>query len=105
MLRGDASTNRRLLALGLTLAVGAACAGLVALGNPGNMGVCGACFLRDAAGALKLHTNPAAIFRPELVGVVLGATLFTLAARKPLGRSGSFAVARFVLGVFMAIGA
>jgi uncharacterized protein len=105
MLRGEATTGRRALGLFLTLAVGVLAAALVALGNPGNMGICGACFLRDAAGALKLHAAPPAIFRPELAGVVLGALVFSLAARKPVGRSGSFAVARFLLGVFMGIGA
>ncbi len=38
---------------------------LIKLGNPGNMGVCVACFTRDIAGALKLH-NPR---RPELTTV------------------------------------
>lgn len=105
MLRGDATTGRRALGLVLTLAVGALAAALVALGNPGNMGICGACFLRDAAGALKLHAAPPAYARPELAGIVLGAFVYVLAARKPIGRSGSFAVARFLLGVFMGIGA
>jgi len=31
---------------------------LMIKGNPGNMGFCIACFLRDIAGALKLHTAP-----------------------------------------------
>ena len=54
---------------GLLLAapVGVAAAVLVALGNPGNMGSCGACFVRDDARALGLHKGPA-IFRPEHPG-------------------------------------
>lgn len=105
MLRGDSSTGRRLTGIAIVLGVGGIAAWLVALGNPGNMGVCGACFLRDAAGALKLHAAKAAIFRPELAGVVLGAFVWSLVARKPIGRSGSYAVARFLLGVWMGIAA
>lgn len=37
------------------LVVGAAAVLLTALGNPGNMGFCIACFLRDTSGALGLH--------------------------------------------------
>lgn len=50
-------------------------------GNPGNMGFCAACFLRDTAGALGLHrATPLQYLRPELIGLVLGAlcTLRTL---------------------------
>ena len=43
-------------------------------GNPGNMGFCAACFLRDTAGALGLHrAAPLQYIRPELIGLVLGA--------------------------------
>lgn len=35
--------------------VGIAALVLTAFGNPANMGFCIACFLRDIAGALKLH--------------------------------------------------
>ena len=36
--------------------IGLAALALTALGNPGNMGFCIACFIRDTAGALKLHS-------------------------------------------------
>ena len=36
--------------------VGIAALVLTAFGNPANMGFCIACFLRDIAGALKLHS-------------------------------------------------
>ena len=54
--------------------VGLAAVALVKFGNPGNMGFCIACFLRDIAGALKLH-NAAVVqyIRPEVIGLVLGA--------------------------------
>ncbi|KYK88070.1 ribosomal protein L11 methyltransferase [Aggregatibacter actinomycetemcomitans serotype f str. SC29R] len=53
-------------------------------GNPGNMGFCAACFLRDTAGALGLHrTTPLQYLRPELIGLVLGA--FSMALCFSLG--------------------
>jgi YedE family putative selenium metabolism protein len=86
------------------LAVGAGAAWLVSAGNPGNMGVCGACFLRDLAGALKLHAGPA-ILRPEVAGVVLGALGATALRGRFVARSGSHAAARFLLGVLMSFAA
>ena len=42
-------------------------------GNPGNMGVCVACFERDIAGALGLHrADVVQYIRPEIIGFVLG---------------------------------
>lgn len=84
--------------------VGVLAGALVALGNPGHMGLCGACFLRDVAGALRLHAGPA-LLRPEVPGLMLGALLWSLRARRHVGRSGSHAVVRFVLCVVMGIGA
>ncbi|HBT95808.1 MAG TPA: YedE-related selenium metabolism membrane protein, partial [Coriobacteriia bacterium] len=47
---------------------------LVFLGNPANMGVCIACFLRDSAGALGLHSAaPVQYLRPEIIGIIGGA--------------------------------
>jgi YedE family putative selenium metabolism protein len=103
MLRGTQSVPTRLVAVGLVMLLGALAALLVALGNPGNMGLCGACFVRDLAGALRLHQGPA-ILRPEVPGIALGALLWALASRRHVGRSGSLAVARFLLCVAMAIG-
>ena len=49
-------------------------------GNPANMAICVACFIRDAAGALKLHTAaPVQYFRPEIVGFVCGSVLISIA--------------------------
>ncbi len=79
---------------------------LVFLGNPGNMGLCGACFLRDTAGALGLfQPEGPRIFRPELEGLVLGAFLLRLGQRRTEGRSGAHAAVRFFLGMWMGIGA
>ena len=42
-------------------------------GNPANMAICVACFIRDAAGALNLHTAaPVQYFSTEIVGFVCG---------------------------------
>jgi YedE family putative selenium metabolism protein len=101
VLRGDGPVLPGLL---LAAAVGAACAALVALGNPGNMGLCGACFLRDVAGALRMIEKPR-VFRPEVAGVMLGALAHVLARRRFAARSGSFAATRFLFGLFMGIGA
>lgn len=107
MLRSpDSSKGRKTLAVLLVALVGAAAAGLVALGNPGNMGICGACFLRDWAGALGLLAGKGpACFRPELTGLILGAFLWRFLGGTFQARSGSHAVSRFVLGLFMGIGA
>ena len=104
MLRGDASKNQLTVALGLTAAVGTGAAALVLLGNPGNMGICGACFLRDTAGALGLFDGKPRIFRPEVVAVILGALLLAVARGRFEARSGSHAATRFTMGLLMAFG-
>ncbi len=92
------------VALGLCAAVGVAAALLVAAGNPGNMGICGACFLRDLSGALGLIEKPR-VFRPEAAGIVLGAFGWVLLRGRLSARSGSHAAARFLLGAAMGLGA
>jgi uncharacterized protein len=79
---------------------------LVTLGNPGNMGICVACFSRDIAGALGLHrAAPAQYIRPEIIGLVLGSLAAALAYREFRPRTGSAPLVRFLLGVFAVIGA
>ena len=79
---------------------------LVYLGNPKNMGFCIACFIRDIAGSLGMH-NAAVVqyMRPEVIGLVLGAFIMSLVGKefKPTGGSSPFT--RFVLGVFVTVGA
>jgi YedE family putative selenium metabolism protein len=76
------------------------------LGNPGNMGVCVACFERDIAGALGLHrASVVQYIRPEIIGFVLGATIAALLFKEFKARTGSAPIARFVLGMFAMIGA
>lgn len=105
MLRTE-NTRRRTVVVGVALCavVGVLAAILVRAGNPGNMGICGACFLRDLGGALGLFSAKGPkIFRPEILGVMLGAFLLNVARRRFVARSGSFAVSRFALGVVMGI--
>jgi len=104
VLRNEASGRRRFAGILLVGVLGAIAALLVALGNPGNMGLCGVCFLRDLAGALRLHTGPS-IFRPEVLGIALGALAWSAMLRRHVGRSGSHAVARFLLGLAMGLAA
>ncbi len=76
------------------------------LGNPGNMGVCVACFERDIAGALGLHRAAVVQYmRPEIIGFVIGALIAAYAFGEFRPRVGSAPIARFVLGVFAMIGA
>lgn len=79
---------------------------LVKLGNPGNMGVCVACFSRDIAGALGLHrASVVQYIRPEIIGFVLGSLVAALAFREFKPRTGSSPLVRFVLGMLAVIGA
>ena len=90
------------------LVIGAAAVTLTALGNPGNMGFCIACFLRDTSGAL----GPAQCRRGRPVYPsgdrrhrARAALIAAVAAKEFKGRGGSSPVLRFVLGVFVMIGA
>ena len=75
-------------------------------GNPANMAICVACFIRDAAGALKLHTAaPVQYFRPEIVGFVCGSFLISVATKEYRATAGSAPMVRFLLGAVMMIGA
>lgn len=99
--------------------VGLAALVLQKLGNPGNMGFCIACFERDIAGALGLHTAGAkvtedgvsiltgnlAYFRPEIIGIVLGSMIMAICTKEFKGRGGSSPVLRFLLGAGVMIGA
>lgn len=79
---------------------------LVKWGNPGNMGYCAACFLRDVAGALGLHKVATVQYlRPEIPGFILGAFIIASFKSEFRARGGSAPVIRFVLGALMMIGA
>ena len=78
---------------------------LMMCGNPGNMGFCIACFLRDIAGSLGLQQSPNQYLRPEIIGIILGAFLTTLATKKWKPQGASAPVTRFLLGMCVMIGA
>ena len=87
-------------------AVGIAALLLTAFGNPKNMGFCIACFIRDIAGSVKLHSAaPVQYFRPEIPALVLGAMIAALISGEWKARAGSAPATRFVIGAFVMIGA
>ena len=70
--------------------VGVLAALLAFFGNPANMAICVACFIRDTAGALSLHSAaPVQYFRPEIVGFVVGAFLISLITKEYKATAGS----------------
>lgn len=88
------------------LAIGIAAVALTAFGNPANMGFCIACFLRDIAGATKLHTAAVVQYvRPEIIGLVLGSTIMAVFKHEFQPRAGSSPATRFIIGAFVMIGA
>ncbi|MGD9116095.1 MAG: YedE family putative selenium transporter [Dehalococcoidia bacterium] len=75
-------------------------------GNPPNMGICVACFLRDISGALDLHqASVVQYLRPEIMGFTLGAFITAFAFREWRPRGGASPIIRFVLAAFVMIGA
>ncbi len=79
---------------------------LVRLGNPGNMGIGVACFIRDIAGALGLHrTAIGQYIRPEIIGMVLGSLVAALFSHEFKPRAGSGPLLRFFLGALAMTGA
>ncbi len=86
--------------------IGILAALLQKLGNPGNMGICVACFERDIAGALGLHrAGVVQYIRPEIIGFVLGSLIAAYSFKEFRPRVGSAPIVRFVLGAFAMIGA
>lgn len=79
---------------------------LMKFGNPGNMGICVACFYRDIAGALGLHRAEVVQYiRPEIIGFILGAFIMSMISKDFKSRGGSSPLIRFFLGFFLVIGA
>jgi YedE family putative selenium metabolism protein len=91
-----------IIAGAVTGAIGAL---MVLFGNPKNMGFCIACFIRDTAGGLGLHSAGAVQYvRPEIIGIVLGSFIFSLLKKEYNPRGGSSPMTRLVLGFFVMIG-
>jgi hypothetical protein len=86
--------------------IGVFAALLQKMGNPGNMGICVACFDRDIAGALGLHrADVVQYMRPEIIGFVLGSLVAAYLFKEFRPRAGSAPIVLFVLGAFAMIGA
>lgn len=97
--------NEQLIIVSTGAVVGLIAALLVFFGNPANMGFCIACFLRDTAGGLGLHTAKAVQYiRPEISGLVLGALAAAYLHGEFSPKGGSSPLTRFVLGFFAMIG-
>lgn len=79
---------------------------LAYFGNPANMAICVACFIRDIAGAVNLHTAaPVQYMRPEIIGMILGACLLAVGRNEYQAKAGSATGTRFILGFLMMVGA
>jgi len=79
---------------------------LVVLGNPANMGICVACFIRDIAGSVGLHRAAVVQYlRPEIIGFILGAFLIAKGTGEFNVKGGSSPIIRFVIAIFVMIGA
>ncbi|MDR0554833.1 MAG: YedE-related selenium metabolism membrane protein, partial [Treponema sp.] len=75
-------------------------------GNPANMGLCVACFIRDTAGALGLHgAANVQYIRPEIPGFIAGAFILSLGRREFKAQGGSAPLLRFFISLFVIIGA
>lgn len=78
---------------------------LASNGNPGNMAICIACFIRDSAGAMKLQTNETVQYlRPEIIGIIVGACVMAFIGKEFKATAGSSPFTRFVLGFIVMIG-
>jgi len=92
--------------IGVGAFIGVIAALLQYWGNPGNMGICVACFVRDITGALGLHrAGVVQYLRPEIIGFVMGSLVAALIFKEFRPRGGSAPIIRFLLGAFAMIGA
>lgn len=99
-------SNKWIMLIGSGVLLGLIAAVLAYFGNPKNMAFCIACFIRDIAGATGFQTNAQVqYFRPEIVGLVIGSFLISLAKKEFRSTGGSSPVIRFLLGAVMMIGA
>lgn len=96
-------SKKKLAAAGVVCGIVAAC--LAYFGNPANMAFCIACFIRDTAGALGMHSAETVQYaRPEIIGLVLGAFIISVVTKEYRSTAGSSPAVRFVLGMILVIG-
>jgi YedE family putative selenium metabolism protein len=78
---------------------------LALFGNPANMGICAACFIRDIAGALGFdNAAPVQYMRPEIPGFLLGAFVIAVFTREWKTTPASSPLIRFVIAFFIMVG-
>lgn len=95
-------TKGKLALAGIVCGVVAAV--LAASGNPANMAICIACFIRDTAGAMGFHSAAAVQYaRPEIVGIIFGTFLISIATKEFKVSAGSSPATRFLLGMIMSV--
>lgn len=96
-------SKKKLAIAGVVCGLIAAC--LAYFGNPANMAFCIACFIRDTAGALGMHQAEVVQYaRPEIIGLVLGAFIISVATKEYRSTAGSSPMIRFILGMVIMIG-
>lgn len=96
-------SKKKLAIAGVVCGLVAAC--LAYFGNPANMAFCIACFIRDTAGALGMHQAEVVQYaRPEIIGLVLGAFIISMATKEYRSTAGSSPMIRFILGMVIMIG-
>ena len=97
--------NERTIIISTGVIIGIIASMLVYFGNPANMGYCIACFLRDTAGGLGLHSAKAVQYiRPEIIGLILGALGAASTHGEFSPKGGSSPLTRFALGFFAMVG-
>lgn len=73
----NSETKERVILVVCGVVAAAVAIMLASSGNPGNMAICIACFVRDTAGAMKLQTNETVQYlRPEIIGIIVGACVY-----------------------------
>lgn len=96
-------SKKKLVIAGLLCGVIAAC--LAYFGNPANMAFCIACFVRDMAGSMGMHQAEVVQYaRPEIIGLILGSFIISIATKEYRSTAGSSPMIRFVLGMIIMIG-
>lgn len=99
-------SKRNWLIIGTGGVIGLLSVLLVYFGNPTNMGICVACFIRDTAGALRLDSaEKLQYIRPEIIGFILGSFILALSQKEFKPTGGSSPILRFIIAFFMMIGA
>jgi YedE family putative selenium metabolism protein len=92
--------------IGTGIVIGGLATALSKLGNPPNMGLCAACFIRDIAGALGLDSAVTVQYiRPEIPGFLLGAFVLSLLRREWKSEGSSAQLSRFFIAFFVMTGA